>query len=244
MSDACTVVTGAAGGIGNAVVRHLVGIGECVAAVDVNKQRLDECFGGNPNVLCVACDLLAEDALAGLVKAIKARFRTVKGFVHAAGFDVAAPLGMVPGGTMRNLMEIHAMFPIHFLGWLAKKQNRAPGASCVLISSLSAHEGAKAHVAYAAAKGAVEGMLRPAAAELVAKDIRLNAVVLGIVETEMSKGWMSKLLPEQLERLRNGYPLGFGTPERVAKVVAFLLGSDSEWITGQTLVCDGGHLVA
>jgi NAD(P)-dependent dehydrogenase (short-subunit alcohol dehydrogenase family) len=68
-------------------------------------------------------------------------------------------------------------------------------------------------------------------------------VVLGIVETEMSKGWLQKLSCEQIELLKKGYPLGFGRPEEVSGIVAFLLSSDSRWIAGQTIVCDGGHLL-
>jgi len=134
-------------------------------------------------------------------------------------------------------------FPIQFFGWLQKKSNHASDTACVLVSSLSVHEGAKAHVAYAAAKGAVEGILKPAAAELVSKGIRLNEVVLGVVETEMARSWLDKLPPEQLKAITDGYPMGLGSPASVAKVIAFLLSPDSSWITGQTLICDGGHML-
>ena len=239
----CIVVTGAASGIGYAVAKQVLQKGDCVAAVDLNRDRLEERFGGNPNVECIACDLTTEDGVKVLTSSIKERFVAVKGFVHAAGFDVAAPLGMIKRDTISRLVAIHADFPVQFLGWLAKKGNHTDDAACVLISSLSTHEGAKGHVAYAAAKGAVEGLLRPAAAELIAKGVRLNAVVLGIVETEMSKGWLQKLSGEQFESLKKEYPLGLGQPEEVSTIVAFLLSNDSRWIAGQTIICDGGHLL-
>ena len=59
----------------------------------------------------------------------------------------------------------------------------------------------------------------------------------------MSLGWMSKLQPEQVEALRREYPLGLGRPEDVAGAIEFLLSSAARWITGQTLVCDGGHML-
>jgi len=226
----CTVVTGSCSGIGAAVVAELRARGEAVFGVDLK--------GGD-----LALDLLDPDAMTRLSAAIKAKYAGVKGFVHCAGFDSPAPLGLVRSDAATDLYRIHAGFPIQFLGWLQKKANHAPQTSCVLISSLSAHEGAKAHVAYAAAKGAVEGLLRPAAAELVPKGIRLNAVILGIVETEMSRAWMDKLTSDQRKEIVAGYPLGLGRPADVAKTIAFLLGDDSRWITGQTLVCDGGHSV-
>ena len=84
-------------------------------------------------------------------------------------------------------------------------------------------------------------VLKPAAAELLVKGVRLNALVLGIVQTEMAMSWMNKLTPEQLSEMQNDYPLGFGQPADIARIIAFLLGEESRWITGQTIVCDGGH---
>ena len=243
MSDFCTVVTGAASGIGYAVASRLFANGESVVAVDLDLERLKSRFGNSESVVCVGCNLTSDDGFKSLVEEIKSHFAEVKGFVHAAGIDAVAPLGMISAETMQRLFAIHAVFPVKFLGWMAKKPNRAPDAAAVLISSLSAHEGAKGHVAYAAAKGAVEGLLRPAAAELVEKGIRLNAVVLGVVETEMSQGWIKKLSGEQRDALVREYPLGLGRPEAVAGVVDFLLSPSAGWITGQTLVCDGGHML-
>jgi len=224
----CTIVTGASSGIGAALAAELRTRGEAVFSVDLN--------GGD-----LALDLTAPDAAERLGAAVKEKYDGVKGFVHCAGFDCAAPLGLIKPDTVRRLVDIHAGFPIQFFGWLQKKANHAPRTSCVLVSSLAAHEGAKGHVAYAAAKGAVEGILKPAAAELIAKGIRLNEVVLGVVDTPMSGSWRSKLSQAQRQELVDGYPLGLGDPTAVAKIIAFLLSEDAAWITGQTLVCDGGH---
>ena len=224
----CTVVTGASSGIGEAVAAELRARGEEVFGVDLK--------GGD-----LALDLLSADAVAQLGTAIKAKYEGVKGFVHCAGFDSAMPLGLIKPEVATKLYQIHAGFPIQFFGWLQKKANHATETSCVLISSLSVHEGAKTHVAYAAAKGAVEGLLKPAAAELAPKGIRLNEVILGVVETEMAHTWMDKLTPDQLKVITDGYPMGLGQPGGIARVIAFLLGPDAGWITGQTLVCDGGH---
>lgn len=235
------VVTGAASGIGRAVAEKLLAGEETLVAVDVDAEKLAAAYGARPDVLTVAADLSTETGLDALTAALTEREVAVKGFVHAAGFDAMAPLGLVSGETVQRLMAIHAVFPIRFLGWLGKRGHAAENAACVLISSLSAHEGAKGRVAYAAAKGAVEGLLQPAAAELAQKGIRLNEVVLGVVETEMSKGWMSKLTAEQLAALKATYPLGLGQPQDVAETIAYLLSPAARWITGQKFILDGGH---
>lgn len=242
MTESCTVVTGAASGIGFAVASKLLSLGESIAAVDLNSGRLQDRFHDNADVCQIACDLTTSDGFHSLTTEIKRCFPAgVKGFVHAAGIDSVAPIGMLSAEAMQKLYSIHAVFPVLFLGWMSKKANHVPEAAGVLISSLSTHEGAKGHVAYAAAKGGVEGALKPAAAELLGKGIRLNAVVLGVVETEMSQGWLKKLSPEQFAALKCDYPLGLGKPEAVADVIAFLLSSGAQWIAGQTIVCDGGH---
>ncbi len=242
MSGACTVVTGASSGIGAAVAARLLARGENVVAVARRADVLAELYGTCPTAVCAAVDLESPDATARVAAAIKERFDTVRGFVHAAGFVSPAPLGLVQDETAHRLFSVHALFPLQFLGWLAKRTNHSDGAAAVLVSSLAAHEGDCGNAAYAAAKGAVEGLLRPAAAELAPRGVRVNAVVLGVVDTPMAQGsWMARCTPEQIDARRARYPLGFGTPEKVADVIDFFLGEASAWITGQCLVADGGH---
>ena len=242
MSGACTVVTGASSGIGAAVAARLLARGENVVAVARRADVLAERYGACPNAVCAAVDLESPDATARVAAAVKEHFDAVRGFVHAAGFVAPAPLGLVQDETAQRLFSVHALFPLQFLGWLAKRPNHADGAAAVLVSSLAAHEGDCGNAAYAAAKGAVEGLLRPAAAELAPRGVRLNAVVLGVVDTPMAQdSWMARCTPEQIDARRARYPLGFGTPEKVADVIDFFLGEASAWITGQCLVADGGH---
>ena len=241
MGSWCTVVTGACGGIGRAVVARLVARGARVLAIGRDCDRLADAYWDQPDVDVFACDVSTPEGMEALAATVKKRFDGAEGFVHAAGFDAVAPISMVRADDMQRLFALHAAFPLRFLGWMSKRGNHAPQSSAVLVSSLAAHEGAKGHAAYAAAKGAVEGFLKPAAAELADKGLRLNAVVLGIVETDMSRSWLKKLAPPQLDALRASYPFGFGSPAAAAAAIDFLLSPGAAWITGQTLVCDGGH---
>lgn len=242
MSGCCHVVTGASSGIGAAVAELLLERGENVAVVARRGDALEARYGNRPNALPISADLESPDALATVTRTIKAHFDAVRGFVHCAGFVAPAPLGLIQGETAARLFNLHALFPLQFLGWLGKKANHTPAAASVLISSLACHEGDCGNAAYAAAKGAVEGFLKPAAAELAGKGVRLNAVILGIVETDMAENsWMRRSTPEQIAARRARYPLGFGTPESVARIIDFFLDDASSWVTGQCLVADGGH---
>lgn len=241
MTGGCHVVTGASSGIGLCVARRLLARGESVVVVARRADRLQALYGAEPNARVVAVDLEEPEACEAVAQAVKAAFGPVRGFVHCAGFAAPAPLSLVDDAVARRLYAVHALFPMRFMGWLGKAPNHVPGASCVLVSSLACHEGEKGNAAYAAAKGALEGMLKGVAAELADRGVRVNAVAPGVVETEMAKSaWMDRVAPEELAARRARYPFGFGHPEQVADVVDFFLGAQSSWVTGQCLVADGG----
>ena len=241
MNDGCYVVTGASSGIGLCVARRLLARGERVVVVARRGHALEERFGDELRARIVPADLSLPESVETVAQATKASFGAVRGFVHCAGFAAPAPLSLVDGATAQRLYAVHALFPMRFMGWLAKAPNHVSGASCVLISSLACHEGEKGNAAYAAAKGSVEGMLKGVAAELADRGVRVNAVAPGIVETEMAKSsWMDRVSPEERAARRARYPFGFGQPEQVADVVDFFLSSASAWVTGQCLVADGG----
>lgn len=236
------VVTGASSGIGEEVARRLIARGERVLSVARRRDRLEALCAGCPDASFAVADLCLPGAVDDVCRAAKETLGTVRGFVHCAGFGAPAPLGLVQDSTAHSLFAVHALFPMRFMGWMGRMANHEDGAACVLVSSLAAHEGDCGNAAYAAAKGAVEGMLKSAAAELAQRGVRVNAVVPGIVETDMARStWMAISTPEQVEAKRARYPLGFGTPGQVADAIEFFLGDASSWITGQCLVVDGGH---
>lgn len=241
----CIVVTGASSGIGLSVVRRLLADGKNVVAADRNPPTITDMPSRTmENFLSVVCDLTSENGVETLVNKIKSRFSTVSGFVHCAGFVRTAPLSYILPDDASAMYSIHALFPLRFLGWLAKKANHSEKTACVLISSMACHEGDRGNAAYAAAKGAVEGMLKCAASELISKGIRINALVLGIIDTPLAhNSWMDSSSAEQLAAKKKQYPLGFGSPDNIAGIVDFFLSPLSDWVTGQTLVCDGGHSI-
>lgn len=237
------VVTGACGGIGKAVVDSLLRNKREVVAVDIDYNKLQETFQENEKLMLLACDLMEEENIVSMLKIVVSTTGPIAGLVHCAGFDKLSPLYLNKREDIQRLLSIHLLAAMDMCKFLAKKGNAVSGCSIVLISSLSAHEGAKGHTAYAAAKGAVEGFLASASAELVEKGIRINELILGVVQTEMSMGFVGKMDSTQRALLDASYPLGLGMPEDVAGMIRFLLDAEAGWITGQKFVLDGGHSV-
>ena len=154
-----------------------------------------------------------------------------------------APLHLAKAEDYEALWRLHALAPMLMIGAIGRKKQHEEGAAAVLISSQSAHEGAAGHAAYAAAKGALEGFLAPAAAELMDKGMRLNAVCFAPVKTPMAEGWMGKLTEDGKRKLEESYPLGLGETADAAALICFLLSEEARWISGQVITADGGHAV-
>ena len=239
------LITGISGGIGKAVAEKLLEAGSSVVGLD--RTIRDEIKGlaeRHPGKLMLhECDLMDSDGLADLIKSLVAQHGPIGGFVHCAGFDKMMPLHLTKTEDIESLWRLHALAPMLMIATLSKKKMHEDGMSIVLISSQSAHEGAMGHTAYAAAKGAIEGYLAPAAAELMEKGIRINEVCFGPVKTPMAAGWMDKLTEEGMQKLLESYPLGIGEVEDARNLICFLLSSESRWINGQIITADGGHSV-
>lgn len=236
------IITGITGGIGSSVAKQLLEEGHSIIGISRTAHSVRDLFMSyGERCQLINRDLYEEKHLDVLVKEIAEQYGMIGGFIHCAGFDKMKPLYLTKQNEIEELLRIHAVVPMQIISYMAKKGKTTPGASIVLISSVAAHEGAVGHSAYAAAKGALEGYVPSAAAELMERNIRINVVVLGPVKTNMSDSWMSKMDGEALQRLKESYPLGIGKPEDAANIISFLISDKSSWITGQKIIADGGH---
>ena len=239
------LITGVSGGIGKAVAEKLLASGSSVIGlVRMNRDDFHSLEKRYPGKLFLKkCDLMDVNQLQNIITGLVAEHGPIGGFVHCAGFDKMAPLHLTKVDDIENLWRLHALVPMVMVAAISKRNNHVEGTSIVLISSQSAHEGAMGHTAYAAAKGAIEGYLAPAAAELMEKGIRINEVCFAPVKTPMSAGWMVKLTEEGMKKLLQLYPLGIGTVSDASNLICFLLSEGSRWINGQIITADGGHAV-
>jgi NAD(P)-dependent dehydrogenase (short-subunit alcohol dehydrogenase family) len=125
-----------------------------------------------------------------------------------------------------------------FLQMLLKKKLINKGASIVFISSVSSLMGVHGTLLYASSKGAINSAVRVLASELAGQRIRVNAILPGIVRTDMLSG--TNIDEDSFTKQEEQYPLGLGTPEDVGHAVLFHLSDASRWLTGQCMILDGG----
>jgi NAD(P)-dependent dehydrogenase (short-subunit alcohol dehydrogenase family) len=122
-----------------------------------------------------------------------------------------------------------------------QKGCHAADSSIVFLSSVSALTGQPALSVYCASKAALIGLAKSLALEWASLRIRVNCIAPALVRGEMAEQFREELSPEQFREMEKLHPLGLGHPRDVANAVAFLLADTGRWITGTTLVVDGGY---
>ena len=240
------IVSGAGGGgIGTTVTRMAAEAGATVVAVSRSQDNLDAhvapLAADGLSVVPVAADASTDDGIATVLSAVRGLEGDLYGLVNIAGG--AAPSTWMPA-TRVTRDDWRALFAANletafFMSQAvaAELRDRGRKGSIVSVSSISGMNTAPFHIAYGTAKAAIVAMTRTMAVELAQADIRVNAVAPGVTETAASRMYVD----EDPERDRTAIAMGRrGTPEEQAGAILFLLSDLSSYITGQTLLVDGG----
>lgn len=235
------LVSGATSGIGYEVCCELCQAGATVVALGRNSEKFRNFK--YPNLYFRELDLSIEPSvITKIVKDLAKEFGRFNGAVLAAGFQFISPFGMT------KFEKIKELFDVNLFGNLAiaqafnhKKVYSETGSSLVFISSISANRGNPGILPYAATKGAINSSVKTMALEYASKNVRVNAVLPGLVLTELVVKHSNVYTSEYLEKMNSSYPLGLGKVENVVKPILFLLSDYSSWITGTELVVDGGY---
>jgi 3-oxoacyl-[acyl-carrier protein] reductase len=240
------VVSGAGGGgIGTTITRMAAQAGATVVAVSRSKENLDEHIAplarqGLP-VVPVAADASTDEGIAAVMDQVRRTDGALYGLVNIAGG--AAPSTWMPA-TRVTREDWRALFAANletafFMSQAVGRELRSQAlkGSIVSVSSISGMNTAPFHIAYGTAKAAVVAMTRTMAAELALDNIRVNAVAPGVTATAASRTYVD----DDPDRDRTAIAMGRrGTPEEQAGAILFLLSDLSSYITGQTLLVDGG----
>jgi len=234
------IVTGASRGIGLAIAERLVADGARVVITARKKEALDEAvarLGGGEHALAVAGKTDDSEHQDDTIRQAVDTFGSVDFLVNNTGINpVYGPLVDLDLGAARKIVEVNCIAAV---SWVQKAYGawmREHGGAIVNVSSLSSVRTAPNIGFYGATKAMLNSLTELLAVEL-GPDIRVNGVAPAVVKTRFA----TALYEGREEEARQAYPLKrLGEPEDIGSVVAFLLSADAAWMTGQTVVIDGG----
>ena len=217
------VVVGASSGIGHAIATSLLAQGNRVITISRSTPDLT----GNEH--------LQADVLGTDLENISAP-ENINGLVYAPGSINLKPFRGLKISDFQADLNVNLLGAVNVLQWAQK--SFAADASVVLFSTVAVSQGMPFHASVAAAKGAVEGLVRSLAAEWAPK-VRVNAVAPSLTDTPLAERLLNN--DAKREGAAKRHPLQrFGTAQDVANAALFLLGDESRWMTGQVLGVDGG----
>ena len=237
------LVTGASSGIGRETAVLLSQLGACLILVGRNLEQLEKTLTlleGTSHQVQVF-DLSATDDIPRWIKEITLKGGPLHGLVHSAGMQVTGPLRIMASANLNELMRVNVTAALFLAKGFRQKGVSAAGGSIVYLSSVMGIVGQAGQAAYSASKGALVSLTKSLALELSRENIRVNCVAPAVVNTEMSEKLFQLLTPEQVTHISAMHPLGLGAPRDVANAIAFLLADTGRWITGTTMVVDGGY---
>ncbi len=240
------IVTGASRGIGRAVAVDLAKNGACVALVGRDREALEQTVAactsarGAAQTLVLTGDAADPQAVGEIVSQTLSAFGRVDFAVGNAGQSVDALLLRLKPEAIEQALSVNLKSAFYLCGAVAKPMMKQRSGSIVLMSSIVGIMGNAGQAAYAAAKAGLLGLTKSLAKELGSRNIRVNAVAPGLIQTAMTEKMPEEAREYLLRQTALGRP---GKPEDVSGVVTFLCSEAAGYITGQTLVVDGGVLM-
>ena len=240
LSDKVAIVTGAAGGIGSAITRLFASEGGRVVLADLDTEAMHTLAqglaGGADRHLVVECDVTNEPAVEACARSAVSRFGKLDIIVNNAGLLRFKSLADWTAEEWTQIFRVDLIGAALFTREAFRLMS--DGGAIINISSVHAIATTPGVAPYAAAKAALLSLTRSVAVEGRERRIRCNAIVPGAIDTPML--WDNPNVRAGVERIETA---DVGTPEDVANATLFLAADDSRFISGATVVVDGGRLV-
>jgi len=241
----CTIITGAASGIGFATAKHLAQMGHNLVLVDQAADALTQVaqeLGLISSVIICAGSVTDESDVAATIAQAVETYGTVNHLVTSAGLVRVKPALELDPQDFRDHLEVNVVGSWLYAQAAGREMAKNQGGSIVMIGSVYGTGGAPQRTGYCASKGAVHNLVRSLAVEWGRLKIRVNAVAPTGVRTPMVQDLIDKGL-YNLKGVQARTPLGrLAEPEEVAEAIAFLLSDSAQMINGHILPVDGGWL--
>ncbi len=238
------LVTGAAGGIGEAVARTFLGAGASLALVDRDDKRLRSLVrslsGTTPAPITVRADVTRSADVRRAVRAAVEGLGGLDVLVNAAGVTAKGSIATTDPATWRALLDINLTGTFLVCHESVPYLRRSVGAAIVTISSVYSLIGGRDRAAYSASKGGLDALTRSMAADLASDGVRVNSVNPGFIRSPMTEPSLRD--PKAMRFFRSATLLPrLGEPQDVADAVLYLASPASGFVTGVSLALDGGR---
>jgi 3-oxoacyl-[acyl-carrier protein] reductase len=245
LTDRVAVITGGGQGIGRAVAGVLAGEGAAVAVADVEEDRAErtaaELRDAGHAASAHVVDVTDRAAVEAMANAVIAEHGRIDILAAVAGIYPAAPIGEMTSAEWGRVMDINVLGALHAIQACLPSMRQRGYGRIVLMSSITGPiTGQPGFGHYGASKAAMLGLMRSAAVELATEGITINAVMPGNVRTE----GFATIGPEHQDRMLSAIPMNrLAEPEEIGWAVRFFAAAEAAYITGQTLVVDGGQVL-
>ena len=241
LKDKVAIITGAARGIGFAIAETLAQNGALSVIIDLNKDDVDfavqKIDDSGFKAIGYACDVTYSENLGIVFKDIHSKFDKIDILVNNAGITKDDLLMKMKEADWDVVINVNLKGTFNCIQKVSRLMLKQKSGVIINISSIIGIIGNPGQANYAASKGGIIALTKSAAKEFASRNIRVNAIAPGFIQTEMT----DKLPKEVVDKYLAAIPLScMGTVKDVANLCVFLVSNEAKYLTGQTINVDGG----